>query len=265
MKKLFITLLTATFFASTFGISSAAITPTPKTSPTPASQSITQIEQQINNLKDRIASRVAQLKLVEKRGIIGTVTDVSETQITVKDIQGNLHFIDVDELTKFSSPSVKSNFGISDIAKNNILGILGLYNKESRRILARFVDVTVVPQNINGAIAAMDKVNYTVTIVQNDGTQIVVEIEDVTKITSFDKTAGLLRSGFSKMIVGQRVHVIGYPDKQNTKQLIASRLIILPTTPVNPAIADILPKATPTTTPTNAVTPTSAKKITPAR
>ena len=56
-------------------------------------------EQLITN----IASRVAQLKLVEKRGIIGTVTNVTNTQITLSDIQNNTRFIDVDELTKFTS------------------------------------------------------------------------------------------------------------------------------------------------------------------
>src|SRR5260221_6373171 len=83
-------------------------------SPTPAPNSL---EQQISNLKDKIASRVAQLKLVDKRGIIGNVTDVTQNQITVSDVKGNTRYIDVDELTKFSSPSAKSSFGISDITK----------------------------------------------------------------------------------------------------------------------------------------------------
>ena len=60
------------------------------------------VVQQINDLKDRIASRVAQLKLVERRGVIGTVTAVSDTQLTLVDTNDNNRFIDVDELTKFS-------------------------------------------------------------------------------------------------------------------------------------------------------------------
>src|SRR5690349_18838483 len=75
------------------------------------------ISQQINNLQERIATRVAQLKLVDHRGIIGTVTDVTQTQIALADIQGNTRFIDVDEITKFSNPSAKGTFGISDIKK----------------------------------------------------------------------------------------------------------------------------------------------------
>ena len=103
-----------------------------------------------------IASRVAALKLVEKRGIIGIVTDVTNTQIVVTDLQNNTRFVDVDELTKFSNPAFKGTYGISDITKNTTIGVLGLYNKESRRILARFVNVATTPFIIHGGVSAID-------------------------------------------------------------------------------------------------------------
>ena len=264
MKKLFL-LLTLFMFAFAANHAFAAVTPTPtksatRTSPTPSTNAITQIDQQINNLKDKIASRVAQLKLVEKKGIVGIVTDVSGTQITLKDINGNTQFVDVDELTSFSSPSVKSNFGISDISKNMNLGVLGIYNKESRRILGRFVNVTILPQHITGAIADIDKKNFTITVTQDSGKQQVIEIEDVTKVASYDSTTGTVKSGFSKMIVGERVYAVGYSDKQDTTQLIASRVIIFPSLPVNPSIANTLPE-----TPTAPVSPTFAPTMNPLK
>ena len=76
------------------------------TTPTSADDS-TQIRDQ---LITNIASRVAQLKLVEKRGIIGEVTESTNVQITVTDSQNNTRFIDVDELTKFSDPNTKGSF-----------------------------------------------------------------------------------------------------------------------------------------------------------
>src|SRR5579872_6286504 len=88
----------------------AATTPTP----TPA---VSTTEQQINTIKDMVASSVAAMHLMEKRGFIGKVTDNTETQITVNDMMGNSRSIDVDELTQFSSPSAKTSFGISDITK----------------------------------------------------------------------------------------------------------------------------------------------------
>lgn len=263
MKKLFIIALLSLVSITTGSQTAfAAITPTPtkttsKATPTPSSNgSVTQIEQQINNLKDKIASQVAQLHLTEKKGFIGIVTDVSETQITIKDNDGNIHFVDVDELTKFDSPSAKSNFGISDITKNSTIGVLGIYNKDSRRLLARFVDVLTFPKYIRGAIAAIDKPNFTMTVVQNDGTQTTVEIEDVTKTLSYDKTAGSVKAGFSKAQVGERVYIVGFPDKQDPKQLIASRIILFPTLSINPNIGSVAPITPTAATPSATVAPT---------
>src|SRR6185312_13291154 len=129
-----------------------------KISPSP-SPSIDTQEKINSELQARIASRVAQLNLVEKKGVIGTVNDVNNTQISISDVQGNNRFIDVDELTKFVSSSNKS-FGISDIHKGDTLGILGLYNKQSRRILARFVTALNLATTFNGIISGIDRKAY---------------------------------------------------------------------------------------------------------
>jgi len=136
--KIFILLTPLTFWLFLGPGAGAAATPTPTTE---------SLETQINDLKDKIASRVAELKLVEKKGIIGTVTDSSDTQITLSDLSTNIRFVDVDELTKFSS-SLSKSFGISDVEKGQTLGVLGLYNKQSRRILAREVNVLSKPPEV---------------------------------------------------------------------------------------------------------------------
>jgi hypothetical protein len=180
----------------------------------------------IQQLGNEIASKTAQLNLVEKRGIIGIVTDSSASQITLTDTNGSTRFIDVDELTKFSS-SANSSFGISDVKNGMTLGVLGLYNKQSRRILARDVDVMdVFPTIVFGEVSDIDKVNYEITILKANGGKAVAEIEDVTKTDSF--TGGtLVRSGFSKMQTAQTVSVMGFPDKQDSSKIMASQIIIL--------------------------------------
>jgi hypothetical protein len=197
----------------------------------------------IEKLGNEIASKTAQLNLVEKRGIIGTVTDSSSVQITLTDTSGNTRFIDVDELTKFSSSS-NSSFGISDITKGMTLGVLGLYNKQSRRILARDIEVmNAYPTIIFGEVSNIDKVNYEVTVVKANGGKSVIEIEDVTRTYSFTNGVNS-KSGFSKMQTMQAVSVTGYPDKQDKNKILASQIVILPDiqlnydlNPANPTIA----------------------------
>lgn len=235
MKNIYILFLFSIMLATCTKLVFAAPTPTPTKAVSPT-QNVNAIEEQINSLKDRIASRVAQLKLVDKRGIIGTVTDVSETQITLNDSLGNTRFVDVDELTKFASPSAKDSFGISDITRGSTVGVLGLYNRDSRRILARFVDVLFMPTTVQGAVGAIDVKNFTITIIKSDNSTLAVDIADITKTSSFTKDGGLIKSGFSKIIQGERITVTGFFDKNNAGKIIASRVIIYPDLAINPSI-----------------------------
>ena len=232
--KIFISFLLLFFSAS----GSYAISPTPteiatKTpSPTPNT-----IQQQINSLTNKIASRVAALKLVEKRGVIGDVSNISNTQITLNDVNGNTRFIDVDEFTKFTSPSSKASFGISDIKKGEKLGVLGLYNKESRRVLARFVDVLILPQIIHGVVSETDSDNFTLTVDAPGGKEYTIDVASSTRTLSYDQVKKeLLKSGFSKIEAGQSLVIVGFPDRKDAKIIEATRIIVLPGIPANPKI-----------------------------
>lgn len=215
----------------------------------------------INELKDRIASRVAQLKLVERRGIIGTVTDVSDTQITIADIQQNTRFIDVDEITKFSSPSAEDAFGISDISKGSKIGALGLYNKQSRRLLARFVDVLVLPKSVSGVISNKDEENFTITVNTPDNKKIILDIEKTTKTSSYTKSEGLTKSGFSKIKGDERIIVMGFTDLEDKNRLVASRILVFPDLPQNQETGT----NTESSAEENKITPTGSEKENPIK
>lgn len=208
-------------------------------SPTPspiADEKQNAFNDQVSDLKERIASRVAQLKLVEKRGVIGTVTDLSDTQITLTNLQNNTQFVDVDELTKFASPSAKESFGISDIKKNDRLGILGLYNKQSRRLLARFIQTLKMPTTIHGAVATLDDKNFVIEVTTTEGNK-TVDVENITKTYSYARGSELSRSGFSKIKENQRIMVVGFTDIKDKNRLIASRIIHFPDIPKNPKLS----------------------------
>ncbi len=234
MKKIIFSFLCLTIIFS--GNSLAATTPTPTVS-----------NALLEKVANEIASRTAQLNLVEKRGILGTVTDSSGTQITLSDTKGNTRFVDVDELTKFSSASSKS-FGISDVEKGDYLGVLGLYNKQSRRILARDISVeSSFPSVIYGAIAQIDKENFEITVVKQNKQRVVIGVEDITKTYAFSKD-GLVKSGFSKTVVGETIIAIGFPDKQDPNKILATRMLLFPNVQTNISI-EIEPSANPTTPP----------------
>lgn len=249
MKKITLIILFLLFLTFIVKQNAQAATPTP---------TVITLEQQVDALKNRIASRVAELKLVEKRGVIGFVTDISDTQITLTGSNGNIKLIDVDELTKFYSPSSKS-FGISDIVKGMNLGVLGLYNKQSRRILARQVDeLPQQPKVIYGGVFEIDEDNFEITVINEKGQKTVVSIENITK-TSVYSAKTLTKAGFSKITKAQTVIAIGFPDKNDSKKIVASRLILFPDINISLRIDFSKQEANPTIPPSTG----SGKKIFP--
>ena len=239
--------------------------PTAEPSAVPSGSLGTDLKDQINQLKDKIASKVAELNLVEKRGISGSVMEVSGNKITLTDIAGKTRFIDVDEITKFSSDSAKGSFGLSDLTKGTIINILGLYNKESKHLLARFINVAVNPTQITGTISDLDTKNYSASVETEDKKQTSLDISTTTKISVYTKTDGLSRYGFSKLTIGDRIIAIGYPDKKDPTILVTDRIIAFPELPKNPNIVVASPSEELSPVITESVKPStgSGKKLTP--
>lgn len=257
MKKFIVTITCGLFLSVTPVI---AQSPTLSPTTTASDETVTEkLSDQISNLKEKIASRVAQLKLVEKRGILGTVKDVSATQLSLTDIHGKTRIVDVDEITKFSSPSAKDSFGISDLKSGSKVSVIGLYNKDSERLLARFVDAISLPILITGTVSSIDSDNFSVTVAREDGMSYIVDIETVTKTTMYDDTEGE-KSGFSKIEEGNRLVITGFPDKKEKNRMVATRILLFPGLPKNPDVV-VAPNAV---KPNEAVTSSgSGKKLTP--
>lgn len=223
----------------------------------------------ISDLKERIASRVAQLQLVERRGIIGKTQSITTTQLTISDVKSDLRLIDVDELTRFASPSAKESFGISDITKGTTVSVLGLYNKQSRRLLARFVEVIALPEWIYGTVSKTSVKEFTVTVLTEKEEKL-VDIERVTRTSIYTKEGGTKKAGFSKIEQGQRIMVVGFSNPKEKNRITASRIIVFPDLPTNPKI-DIpkqiqqKPTPTPETTPKSSTRSARTSPTTPAK
>lgn len=235
----------------------AAPAATPTSTPAPTSA---QLNSQINTLKDKIASQVSKLNLVQKRGIIGTIQNVSSSQITLTDLAGNTRYVDVDEITKFSSQA-SSSFGLSDLKKGMQISVFGIYNKDSQRILARYINTVTVPTRYSGEIVAIDGTNYILTIMTNEQKSLKVEIDTTSTVTSYTTGGDLTKYGFSKLKVGDRVYGDAYPDKKDATLLIADRMIDFLDAPKDQSIQIVTPTIAATTAPTS----TGAKSLKPIK
>lgn len=188
--------------------------------------------EKIQKIKELVASRVAELNLVEKRGIIGAVKDSTNTQVTIEDNKQERRIIDIDELTKFQSS--QKSFGISDIKTGDIIAALGLYNKETKRLLARFITVKKsLPVQFEGIVLTKDNKNYKLTAVNESGDKKTIDIQSSTKTLVYTKDDGITKSGFSKIREQERIILSGYQDLKDINIIIADRLIRFPEIPLS--------------------------------
>ena len=246
---------------TTILLSITLATPVYAAAPTPTSSTTQTETNQINQLKNKIASQVSQLKLVEKRGIIGTIQAATDNQLTLTDTQGQLRYVDLDEITKYTAAD-GSSLDVTDMKKGMLVSVLGIYNKDSQRILGRFVDGEVVPTRYTGQITKIDKTNLQLTIATDEQKTEKVEIDTTSTVSSYTGGSALSTYGFSKLAVGDRVGVVGYPDKKDSSLLIANRLIDYVNAPKN---TNILIPTSPTTAVTIAPTGKGSKSISPIK
>lgn len=197
------------------------ITPTTEPSTNQVPESDEEIER-VQRIKDIVASKVAELNLVEKKGIIATVTEVGSTEIKAIDNKDQNITIDVDELTNFDFD--EEDFGISDLEIGQVYSFVGLYNRDSEKLLARFISQPAsIPDYVDGAISEINEDDFQITLVNAQGDSFVVDIETSTDTLIIDENGGLEESGFSDLLKGQRVIAVGFLDEENS--MSASRLI----------------------------------------
>lgn len=196
-------------------------TPTAAPSTNQVPESDEEIER-VQRIKDIVASKVAELNLVEKRGIIATVTELASTEIKAIDYKDKNVTIDVDELTNFDFED--EDFGISDLEVGQVYSFVGLYNRDSEKLLARFISQPdSIPNYIDGAISEINEDDFQISVVNADNKTFTVDIENSTDTMLVDSEGGLEESGFSGLEVGQRVIVVGFITDET--EMSASRLI----------------------------------------
>lgn len=227
MKKIFLTFIVLSLLLPNLALGQTPTEDEAQSEPTAAKDKIDQI-------KDKVTNKVEKLNLVGKRGLVGIVESVSDTQIKINDLNDKIRIIEVDELTKYSSDE-NNSFDLSGIEKGVSISAIGLYNKESEKLLARFVKEVSLPVLLNGVITNVDSDNYTITLSTEDEKNYTVDIENITKTFSFSDE-DLTKAGFSDLETLQNAVVTGFPDSTGENRITATRIIVFPGVPKNPRV-----------------------------
>lgn len=207
-------------------------------------------EEKIQDLKERVATKVAQMRISTFRVLIGEVKSVDKESLILKTAQGERKVLTTSETAIFRlTRGRKTALSLANIKAGERAAIVGSSDAEGE-FVAKTIFVKTMPLNINGVIEEMDPENFTISVKNKQkGLTYLVDIETLTKIQTWKKGVGFEKLGFSKLEVGNRVHVNGtlLPEEQN--RLSAIRVLVLPGEAVG------ITGPTPTTSPSPTTSP----------
>ena len=211
-------------------------------------------QKQINDLKDRLATKVAELRQLQRKAIFGTVKAVSTSTATIetktKDVKIELtDDIKIAQIIK----GTRTKLTADNLDKGDQVAVFGEFDATLDLLKAKVIFIQAAPtQRIAGMVTDTSKADFTLTVKTPEGKNYIVDIETVTKIAVWTADKGITKGGFSKITVGDTVHVAGSLVPKKDNRMSASRILDLGNL-----------SGTPIATPTPAETPTSTGKATP--
>ena len=241
-----------------------AATPTLGTTPTQIPTPTDVKSKQVEDLKERLATKVAQLQTTSPRAIVGSVKTISVSSITVETTTKDLKIELTDDIKVVQIiRGVRTEFTTDDLDTGDPVVIFGNMDTTLDILTAKVIFIGAVStQRVSGSVTAIDTEAFTLTIQSGDNKNYLIDIEKATKTTAWDKVGGLAKSGFSKVALGDTLHILGTPVPKETNRLSAMRILNLGnmTGAVTPTSS---PAPTPKPSPTAKSTPSPSVKPTP--
>jgi hypothetical protein len=259
MKKLFIVSLLYCFIVLLLTIPVLAVKPTPTDEATPPGKIIKEERQeQIKELRERVATKVAELREKMRRAWHGEIKSISGTTIILTTGQGEKTIQTSEETSFFRIGTAgRKKITLADLVVGEKIVAFGQVSSETGEMTGRIIIARVFPVKINGKVTAVDTEGGTITVQTFRHGTFIVDVETTTKILVWEKEEGFKKYGLSKIKVGDRVHVNGYlptKPKEGENRITANRILVLPGRAVGitgekPATPAASPKTSPTATP----------------
>lgn len=214
---IFITFKSRTYAASPTGII------------TPSATTIIDKLKQIEALKEKIATKVAQLREQEKGGASGTIKSIGNNTITLTTTSSE-QTISFSEDTIFFklTDGVKSDpidwKQSKKLKSGDRIAVLGYFDSQHSTLSAKYIYLYTMPLHLIGKIADIDKSNYTITVKEPKGNTL-IDIETYTKVFAYSKKTGLVRGGFSKFSDNDLVHIFAIANPKEDNRVSALKII----------------------------------------
>lgn len=198
---------------------------------TPSATTIIDKLKKIEILKEKIATKVAQLREEEKGALFGPIKTINNNSIILSIKQSEQTFSYSEDTIFFRiTNGAKGNpldfREAKKLKENDQVAALGYFDTSHSLLAAKYAYIVRNPIHLTGKIAQRDPNNFTITVKAPQG-NIVVDIETYTKIFTFNSKTGLGKGGFTKLKEGDVVHIFATPNVKEENRVIGNKIISL--------------------------------------
>lgn len=183
----------------------------------------------IQDLKERLATKVAEMKTTQTRAMYGTIKAITISSITLETDQKEVKLEVTDDIVV--AQNIKGNrteLSIDDLDEGDFVVVFGQYDTALDILDATFIFIQSKPsQYVTGTITSVSKEDYTVTIQTPDDQEVILDYEKSTSTRVYNEDEEFERGGFSSLIEEDTIHVYGTPDPDEKSRIDADKLIII--------------------------------------
>ncbi len=203
-----------------------------KPSPTPSANTSTNSasinEDKVKALKEKLATKVAELTQNQTRGFYGEIASLAKNSFTLaaSDTEIKIRF---DENTLIYKLAAKKTEGKTADLKNMVsAAVLGLYDESTKQQSAKFILLQDLPKYFSGKITQIDKNNNQIEITDNK-TKLLFDYEATTQSEEYNPAEQKIRkSGFSKLKTDDFLQIWAIAKEDDTQKYKIVRLLRIP-------------------------------------
>ncbi len=185
--------------------------------------------QQIEELKDRLATKVAELRQSKRMAAFGTIKSVSISTFVVETKTKDLKIELTDDLKVFQVLKGKrTELKTENLEKGDVVTVFGEYDATLELLQAKVVFIQGIEQTqLSGTVIETNKKDYTITMETNDKKTYVIDFETTTKTNLWNGQA-VEKGGFSTFVVGDVIFVTGTDVPKKENRISATRITVIP-------------------------------------
>ena len=278
LKRIFLfAIITISLMTTTWVLAQESNTATKSgQKPTPSAGNLVN-EEKVKQLKEKLATKVAELRENQTRGWNGEIAALSKTSFTLVTSSGEIKVRFDDDTLVYKLGSKKTEASSKDLKNAQTVSVLGLYESEVKQQTAKVILLQTLPKFYTGKVTQVDKTQGTLTITTDKNVQIILDYEKTTTATEYDLgEKKLKKSGLSRIATNDTIQAWGYLNEDDVQKVRAVKIIRLPkelttsetevkgTTTASAVPVESSPSATPKAKASPKATPKASPKSSPA-